>query len=144
VAQPKLRAATEADRESFVSIWREAFREAIARWGWDAVAQRREAEAQFDEAPASMIEIKGRTVGYLSIRRDTDHDFVCGIALLPEVQRFGIGTELLRGVQEEARRRGVPLGLSVYVDNPARILYERLGFRVLRVEPPRVFMEWSA
>jgi ribosomal protein S18 acetylase RimI-like enzyme len=41
-----------------------------------------------------------------------------------------------------AREAGTPLRLSVRETNPARRLYERLGFRVTRVEPPRIKMEW--
>jgi hypothetical protein len=38
----------------------------------------------------------------------------------------------------------VPLRLSVLVNNPARRLYGRLGFRVTAVDHPRVRMEWRA
>jgi GNAT superfamily N-acetyltransferase len=45
----------------------------------------------------------------------------------------GIGTMLLTRLVGEAGRRGLP-GLSLHVDhgNPARRLYERLGFRCVR------------
>lgn len=41
-----------------------------------------------------------------------------------------------------ASARGLPVRLSVLVNNPARRLYERLGFRVSSIEHPRVKMEW--
>ena len=42
-----------------------------------------------------------------------------------------------------ARAANQPLRLSVREENPgARRLYERLGFRVTRIESPRIKMEW--
>jgi len=43
---------------------------------------------------------------------------------------------------QAAGDRGVPVRLSVLVNNPARRLYECLGFRVTRIEHARVKMEW--
>ena len=43
----------------------------------------------------------------------------------------GIGGRLLEAVIAEATRRGVGLCLNVRHDNPARRLYERIGFRLV-------------
>ncbi len=50
------------------------------------------------------------------------------ISLLPAHRGSGVGTELLRALQQEATTAGKPLRLSVARDNPARRLYARLGF----------------
>ncbi len=71
-----------------------------------------------------------------------DCDFIEEIALLPEAQGRGIGTRLVRDVLQAAQRRGVPVRLSVFTSNPARVLYARLGFRVTGIEEPRMAMEW--
>ncbi len=41
----------------------------------------------------------------------------------------GVGEKLMRALIGEAARRGLGLCLSVRTENPARRLYERLGFR---------------
>jgi len=38
---------------------------------------------------------------------------------------------------------GVPVRLSVFFTNPAQALYARLGFEVLRIQDPRMSMEWT-
>ena len=43
----------------------------------------------------------------------------------------GVGEKLLRALITEAAQRSVGLCLSVRQDNPARRLYERMGFRVV-------------
>jgi GNAT superfamily N-acetyltransferase len=63
----------------------------------------------------------------------------------------GVGGRLLRALIAEAARRGVGLCLNVRDDNPARRLYERIGFRLVpgsavpnRVGGMSVGMIWAA
>jgi ribosomal protein S18 acetylase RimI-like enzyme len=52
------------------------------------------------------------------------------LAVAPASRRRGIGTRLVAATIEQARREGcAAVSLSVMADNPARILYERAGFR---------------
>jgi ribosomal protein S18 acetylase RimI-like enzyme len=111
-------------------------------WGWDDAYQRQLADREFHETPVEIIEERGTPVGYLCVLRREDHDFIDEIALLPEAQGRGVGSALVQDVMQAARDRGVPVRLSVLVNNPARRLYESLGFRVTRIEHPRVKMEW--
>jgi ribosomal protein S18 acetylase RimI-like enzyme len=53
------------------------------------------------------------------------------ICIVPEHQRKGIGTEVLRRAVAQAKEQKMSLYLSVLKVNPARRLYERLGFRVI-------------
>jgi ribosomal protein S18 acetylase RimI-like enzyme len=54
------------------------------------------------------------------------------IAVMPEYRGRGIGSEMLRRLLEIAGSRYTAVSLSVSADNPARRLYERFGFRVVR------------
>jgi len=54
------------------------------------------------------------------------------IGVKPEARGQGVGEKLMRALIGEAARRGLGLCLSVRTDNPARRLYERLGFREIR------------
>ena len=51
------------------------------------------------------------------------------IGVKPNARGQGIGEKLMRALIGEAARRGLGLSLSVRSENPARRLYERLGFR---------------
>jgi ribosomal protein S18 acetylase RimI-like enzyme len=51
------------------------------------------------------------------------------IGVKPNARGQGVGEKLMRALIGEAHRRGLGLCLSVRSENPARRLYERLGFR---------------
>ncbi len=66
------------------------------------------------------------------------------ISLLPEKCGNGIGTALLEWLQAEARLNNQPLRLHVAPENPARRLYERLGFQLIEDRGSHLFLEWRA
>ena len=53
------------------------------------------------------------------------------IGVKPQMRGQGVGGMLLGALIGEATRRGAGLCLNVRHDNPARRLYERLGFRLV-------------
>lgn len=67
--------------------------------------------------------------------------FVLQVATRPECRGQGIATGLLGGFAAACLEAGVPsLGLGVTLDNPARRLYEALGFHQLR--PVTAYTWW--
>lgn len=66
-------------------------------------------------------------IGFINGKTLSDNSFEQGnICLLPEWQRKGIGTKLLKNVIRQ--HSGQDIFLRVFKTNPARKLYERLGF----------------
>jgi ribosomal protein S18 acetylase RimI-like enzyme len=94
------------------------------------------------EASYEIVERDGVPIGGLAVCPHADHDFLEDIMIVPAHQGHGIGTALMRELMDAARARGVALRLSVLDGNRVRALYERLGFRVTLVVPPRTKMEW--
>jgi ribosomal protein S18 acetylase RimI-like enzyme len=82
-----------------------------------------------------------RPVGRLVLDRRVDGIAVVDIALVPTEQGRGTGTAVLAAVLEEADAAGVPVRLHVVSDNPARRLYEGLGFRAVDTDGVHVSME---
>jgi GNAT superfamily N-acetyltransferase len=84
----------------------------------------------------------GQPVGRLYVARWPDEIRIVDIALLPEHRGAGIGTGILRDLLAEAVAAGKPVRIHVERLNPARHLYERLGF--LPIEDKGVYhlMEW--
>jgi len=92
-----------------------------------------------------VAERDGELVGTVSIAeterlRRSLHLFALEVA--EALRNQGVGADMLRWVIDEARRRGRRrVFLEVRIDNPARRLYHRLGFR--RVGPEFTNAWWQ-
>ena len=128
-----LRPATEADAEFVFAVLRAGLRpHVVATWGaWDEAWQHRRFLESFVPAMHQIVEESGRAVGCLAVEERSDQVFLARIFLLPEAQGRGIGTGLIRTLCASAHRRRLPVELSILKVNPARRLYERLGFTVV-------------
>ncbi|HET7461160.1 MAG TPA: GNAT family N-acetyltransferase [Longimicrobium sp.] len=79
--------------------------------------------ARFD-----LVLLNGKPAGRLYVDVWEKEVRIVDIALLPEFRGGGLGTLLLRRVFKEGDAARKPVSIHVEVFNPARRLYERLGF----------------
>jgi len=79
---------------------------------------------------AELLLQDGVPAGLLKVARDGSDWQIIQIQLIPELQGRGLGAELLSEVIAEADAAEATLRLTVLKANPARALYERLGFVV--------------
>lgn len=77
---------------------------------------------------AQIIVIDERESGLLKLDRNGSDWHLMQIQLLPDLQRRGLGTQLMSNIISEASSAGATIRLGVLKANPARRLYERLGF----------------
>ena len=75
-----------------------------------------------------VICVDGEPAGRLLVSCEATRLEIVDIALLPRFRGRGIGTHLLAQVLEEARATRVPVQALVPEDNPALVLFGRLGF----------------
>jgi ribosomal protein S18 acetylase RimI-like enzyme len=68
---------------------------------------------------------------------------IVDIALMPGSRDGGIGTAFLSAIQDYARTRGKGVDIFVERMNPAKSLYDRLGFKVVREEEIYLEMDWA-
>lgn len=139
MAEPRLRPVTEGDRAFLVELYGSVREPELARVPWDDATKRAFVEQQFAAQDAhyrqhypgatlDVVEVGGQRAGRLYVHRGPSDIRIMDVALVPEFRNRGIGTALLRALIEEARASGRKLSIHVEVDNPARALYERLGF----------------
>jgi GNAT superfamily N-acetyltransferase len=80
---------------------------------------------------AQVILLANEPVGLLKVSRDgMDWDLI-QIQLTPSLQGQGFGAQLIQSIISQARQAGASLKLDVLKANPARRLYERLGFTTI-------------
>ena len=83
---------------------------------------------------ARIVMKNGERVGHLKVVRDRDPWELAQIQIAPAHQRCGIGKSLLARLLEDARSANVGIELVVLKLNPAKHLYERLGFHIVDEE----------
>jgi len=90
--------------------------------------QHRHYVENYPGARLGVITIDGRDVGRLYVDRWDDEIRLMDIALLPEFRNRGIGRSLVQELVDEATRTKKLLSCYVEASNPAKRLYDRLGF----------------
>jgi ribosomal protein S18 acetylase RimI-like enzyme len=127
--QVTLRAATMGDKDFLWRLHRETMRQYVDQtWGWDDDWQRQRFDENFNPDLLQIIECGQKPAGYIAVEWRDDGLLLGAIEIAPEFQNRGIGTQLILELFRECDRRRRPMRLSVLKVNPARRLYERLGF----------------
>ena len=150
-----LRPIGPEDDSFLAGVYASTRAEELAVTGWSddekAVFCRRQFDAQaahyrenYPGASLQVIENAGVPIGRLYVARGEREIRIMDVALLPEFRGSGIGTKLLRELQEEARSADKSLTIHVERFNPALRLYERVGFRRIEDKGVYLLMEWRA
>jgi ribosomal protein S18 acetylase RimI-like enzyme len=150
-----LRPITPQDVPFLAGVYASTRAEELAVTGWSdeekAVFCRRQFDAQsahyrenYPGASLQVIERDGVSIGRLYVAHWEREIRIMDIALSPEHRGTGIGTKLLRDLQEEARSAGKSLTIHVERFNPALRLYQRLGFQQVEDKGVYLLMQWNA
>lgn len=147
-----LRPVRPEDREHLLAVYASTRAEELAPVPWTPEQKAAFVKMQFDAQTAhyrehyegatyEVIEVDGVPAGRLTLHRRPNEIRLVDIALLPAYRRSGIGTGLLTDLIAEAHGRCVPLTIHVEQFNPAKRLYERLGFRPVEEHGIHLLME---
>jgi GNAT superfamily N-acetyltransferase len=85
-----------------------------------------------------------KRVGRHLVMRQEDAILGIDLAVLPLYQKQGLGRLVLQGIQYQCTKEGLRFRLQVLHTNPARRLYDRLGFRMVSQDLLYAQMEWRA
>lgn len=106
-------------------------------------AQRYHYRTYFPDAAFDVLERNGRAIGRLYVDERQTRIHIVDIALMPESRGGGVGTALLSAIQDYAATRGKGVDIFVERMNPAKTLYDRMGFKVIREEEIYLEMDWT-
>jgi ribosomal protein S18 acetylase RimI-like enzyme len=96
-------------------------------WGWNEDWQRENFVDSFNPAEGEIIVINGEDAGFLWVIEKENEVLLASIRLFPGYQNKGIGTTIIKNLLEKSEKT---VRLHVLKVNPARRLYERLGFKI--------------
>ena len=137
----RLRPVSDGDRAFLVELYASVREQELAQVPWDDATKRAFVEHQFSAQDAhyrgnypgatlDLVEVDGARAGRLYVHRGPSDIRIMDIALAPSFRGRGIGTGLLRDLMAEADASSRKLSIHVEMNNPARSLYDRLGFAV--------------
>lgn len=140
----RLRMVTAGDEAWQLAIYASTRADELALAGWPAaqceafVRQQHHAQQQhytrhYPQSVCHLILVPGgegaeAVAGRLWLDARAGRLHILDIALLPAWRGQGLGTRCLQDLAREAEAMGRGLGIQVEIHNPARRLYERLGF----------------
>jgi ribosomal protein S18 acetylase RimI-like enzyme len=149
-----LRPIAPEDREFLLRVYASTREEELAPVPWTPEQKdaflRMQFEAQhayyqenYRGADWLVIEDGGVPIGRLYVHRRPGEIRLVDITLLTAHRGNGAGSFLLRELMAEATTAGKPLRIHVEKHNPARSLYQRLGFVPIEDRGVYDFLEWA-
>jgi GNAT superfamily N-acetyltransferase len=107
-------------------------REYVERtWGWDEGFQSTAFRQNLPWQRFRIIIVDGTSVGAACVFETPDFIVLEMMMIEPEFQRRRIGSDFVKRLLDQARSEGRGVKLRVTKINPAKTIYERLGFEVV-------------
>jgi GNAT superfamily N-acetyltransferase len=94
----------------------------------DTALQTANLRERWDLEEVEIITSDKAAIGWMQSATENNACFLKQIFIDAPFQRRGIGTDIIHRLIDRANRAGQPVTLGVVKSNPARHLYERLGF----------------
>ncbi|MGA7316950.1 MAG: GNAT family N-acetyltransferase [Silvibacterium sp.] len=90
-----------------------------------------------------VVLLDSKPVGRLWVAPGDGEWQLVDIAVHPQLQGKGIGTELVQRLQQEAAKVRLPIRCCVFRFNPGSLrFHRRLGFSVVREDQTHYYLEW--
>lgn len=149
-----LRPAVPEDEPFLSHVYARSREEELAQVGWDEAtkkafltsqyaAQRHHYVTNYRDASFQVILRGGQPAGRLYVARWEHEIRIMDVAVLPQHRNTGIGSALIKALQEEAVQGRKSVTIHVEMFNRAARLYERLGFRNKSLNGVYRLMEWT-
>jgi ribosomal protein S18 acetylase RimI-like enzyme len=145
----------ECDLEFLLRVYASARADEMSRVPWSVeekeaflrsqfTLQHEHYHAHYSGARFDVICEGGKDVGRYYVDPTEREIRIMDVALLPESRGHGIGRRLVQDVLDEARASSRSVSLHVEETNPAKRLYERMGFIDVEDRGVYMLMEWRA
>ena len=150
-----LRPQKDQDQPFIAHLYRSTREAELAATGWPEAqkelfaamqlfAQTTDYRSRYRGATYELILFKKKPVGRLYLWQSGHKAHLIDISLLPEFRGQGLGRSILTDLLKAARRKHQTVTLYVAQGNPAKRLYERLGFVKIGDTGASELMEWRA
>lgn len=126
----QLRAATESDIPFLLILRKITMDQHILNAGLVPSEESHLARIYYRFDCANIVQYEGRDVGLLKVIKEGDVWDLVQVQIHPSLQGKGVGQALVTDVLADAYKNKAAVKLSVFKQNPAKKLYDRLGFKI--------------
>ena len=138
----KLIPADETHKEFSYQVKKAAEGEYItSMFDWDEGVQRDFHAKDWQQQKPDIITCEGKPIGTVATIESEDCIEVGQFFILPDYQKKGIGTHLLKSILDKADQLGKNVTLRFLKNNPVKSLYVRNGFRIVDTSEIFYYME---
>lgn len=128
----KLRNTTDADYAFCEHIHHQGMRPYVEPlWGWDEKFQMERYKRLWKPDRIKIIQLSDSDIGYLETDYVDMNLKIVNLFVTPTFRGKGIGSQVIKGLIESNKTEIDQITLNVLNNNPAKSLYERLGFSFL-------------
>lgn len=126
----KLKPASKGDIDFLVKLRKQTMSEHLDAAGWFMDDQGHLERVLINFEDCYLIETDQETIGMVKYLKHADKIFIMQLQILAKYQSQGIGRKVVKYLIELAHNDSKHVELHVLKANPAKQLYERLGFAV--------------
>ena len=111
-------------------------------YGWNTEVQREKTIHELQKHKDDMrILIKdGKDIGVTTFYEENNQYVVGLIMIHPEYQGEGLGSKIMKEYIDLAKKSNKKIKIKVYKENPAKRLYERLGFEIYNEDDTHLYL----
>lgn len=135
------REATSTDIPFLLALRRQTMEQHLIASGASVSEQAHLARVMHKFECAQILTLDGMPVGLLKLDQSGSRWEIVQLQLSPSLHGKGAGRAILEHIIAQADAAGVTLELGVLKQNPAKRLYERLGFVVIGQDAQEFFMQ---
>ena len=125
-----VRKATWQDYQFCYRVTKSSMEDYVIRYfgSWAALNYHK----KFDPNEVEIITKNNKRFGYYILKSKPKFLFIDKIHLSGSIRGKGVGTKLIEMIENKAKKsKKESVRLEVFTDNPAKKLYERLGYKII-------------
>lgn len=138
-----LRYATDNDYDFLYELNKITMMKYVEKiWGWEENLQQKIFSDKFLPKKYKIIVYGNLDIETIQVSTNNNDIFIGIIEILPEYQNKGIGTEIINQIIDDSKSKNFSRAwLQVFKTNPAKKLYNKLGFSTINETETHYVME---
>ena len=112
-------------------------------YGWDTDIQREKTKHEIENHKKDMriIEVDDNDIGVTTFYEE-NNEYVVGLIIVhPDYRGKGVATNIIKEYIDIAKKNNKNIKIKTYKFNPAKKLYERLGFKIYNEDDTHVYLK---